>query len=277
MTATEPRCDYCGKPVTDSPFVAFDDTLMHEVHKRIRDVNAPARGPFVFCTPLCCARYSLHLGAAAATGANNRFSMVKPTADAPRAHHELYALVYGFFWTACPNCGRMFGGHEEPTGVWWTHPGGGKCTCPECPGNYNVEARDCTDPACHYVPCVEKREAQAQLERTSREGATYAKTPEQLAREIGLDAAAVDRIADGLPEGISGAYVTNLDGKGVLIEKDPRPPIVMEPPTPAGELQILPAAVDLDYRPRCAGGCGRAAIDGKRTCGEVKCGRGTPP
>lgn len=31
-----------------------------------------------------------------------------------------------------------------------------------------------------------------------------------------------------------------------------------------------------DQRGMCPGGCGRKAIDGKRTCGEASCGRTTP-
>lgn len=31
----------------------------------------------------------------------------------PRWLHRVYAAIAGYFWTACPTCGCMFGGHER--------------------------------------------------------------------------------------------------------------------------------------------------------------------
>ena len=53
----------------------------------------------------------------------------------PRWCHRLYALVAGYFWKACPNCGRMFGGHEAG-GTYWESAGVGWITCSHCPGDY---------------------------------------------------------------------------------------------------------------------------------------------
>lgn len=43
------------------------------------------------------------------------------------------AHAIGTFWKPCPNCGRMFGGHEflEGSILWDAHnPGHGEPTCP---------------------------------------------------------------------------------------------------------------------------------------------------
>lgn len=49
-----------------------------------------------------------------------------------RLLHKIYAHAFGYFWLPCPECGKMFGGHEI-TG----HIGGkqcimGKVFCPSC-------------------------------------------------------------------------------------------------------------------------------------------------
>jgi len=60
--------------------------------------------------------------------------------------HEKYAKTMGYFWLPCPRCGRMFGGHEEPTGSLYEEAEYEKyknlqsCssmgTCSKCPGIY---------------------------------------------------------------------------------------------------------------------------------------------
>lgn len=50
----------------------------------------------------------------------------------PRWIHHLYASMCGYFWIPCPNCGRMFGGHELG-GTLWTSEFEGRCICPMCP------------------------------------------------------------------------------------------------------------------------------------------------
>jgi hypothetical protein len=37
-----------------------------------------------------------------------------------RILNKLYANIFGYFWTRCPICGQMFGGHE------WKKPPHGK-------------------------------------------------------------------------------------------------------------------------------------------------------
>ena len=53
-----------------------------------------------------------------------------------RVEH-LKAIVGGYFWLPCPNCGSMFGGHESNNGeMLWNpqDPTRGKMTCtdPTC-------------------------------------------------------------------------------------------------------------------------------------------------
>jgi hypothetical protein len=151
------RCDFCDQPVPEPYFV--DDRLMLEVNRRLNPSDGATRVRFVFCNALCTTSYALHLGAAAG-GARHLFRGPVPAADAPRADHELYTLAYGYFWVACRNCGRMFGGHEIANGgggTWWTSVGGGHSTCTNCPGSYNEAARECKNPECKYPPCVEER------------------------------------------------------------------------------------------------------------------------
>ena len=38
----------------------------------------------------------------------------------PRWANKLYADLNGYFWTDCPNCGTMFGGHEIGSGRIYT-------------------------------------------------------------------------------------------------------------------------------------------------------------
>ena len=73
----------------------------------------------------------------------------------PRFLHRLYANVMGYFWLPCPNCGRMFGGHEFSGGcVYLSYsrvPAGFGCDwfpytsrvcCPRCPSKRDVLAYD---------------------------------------------------------------------------------------------------------------------------------------
>lgn len=56
----------------------------------------------------------------------------------PRRLHHCYAFLAGYFWTNCPRCGRMFGGHEEHGGTDWGGegtPNVGLVCCPQCPGD----------------------------------------------------------------------------------------------------------------------------------------------
>lgn len=55
----------------------------------------------------------------------------------PRWLHRAYARFGGFFWKACPRCGRMFGGHEGARfrADWEFIPTDGGplyLTCPDC-------------------------------------------------------------------------------------------------------------------------------------------------
>ena len=73
----------------------------------------------------------------------------RPAKDAPREEHEAYAKKHEFFWMPCRRCGKFFGGHEIAGGEgghWWTSPGTGDITCPDCPGDFNTEARDGGEP-----------------------------------------------------------------------------------------------------------------------------------
>ena len=52
----------------------------------------------------------------------------------PRFLHFLYAKCFGYFWLACPQCGRMFGGQERHgPGIQLTR-NEGRMTCnhPQC-------------------------------------------------------------------------------------------------------------------------------------------------
>jgi hypothetical protein len=49
--------------------------------------------------------------------------------------HHLWATVWGYFWLPCPNCGRMFGGHEV-----------GARMQKDCYSNYGLAT--CSDPEC---------------------------------------------------------------------------------------------------------------------------------
>lgn len=56
-----------------------------------------------------------------------------------RILHKLYANICGYFWLPCPNCKRMFGGHEcIPFGKTKLIEGHAYCVCPECNKNPNV-------------------------------------------------------------------------------------------------------------------------------------------
>jgi hypothetical protein len=49
-----------------------------------------------------------------------------------RTYHRIRALLTGYFWLPCPNCGRMFGGHEKGGGTLWHSIGEGRMCCPRC-------------------------------------------------------------------------------------------------------------------------------------------------
>ena len=49
----------------------------------------------------------------------------------PRWCHKIYANLLGYFWSPCPICGRMYGGHEEH-GSLMIDWGSGRCTCINC-------------------------------------------------------------------------------------------------------------------------------------------------
>lgn len=46
-----------------------------------------------------------------------------------RSLNRLYAYINGYFWTRCPICGIMFGGHEVGDAAVMTSPSYGKCAC----------------------------------------------------------------------------------------------------------------------------------------------------
>ena len=49
--------------------------------------------------------------------------------------HHLWADLWGYYWGPCPNCGRMFGGHEVGNRLYrtrWTHYGLPTCSNREC-------------------------------------------------------------------------------------------------------------------------------------------------
>lgn len=58
-----------------------------------------------------------------------------------RRLNKLKAETRGYFWTACPLCGQMFGGHE-----WKTWTGGHDHSIPtDRPGNFTAICPDCGD------------------------------------------------------------------------------------------------------------------------------------
>lgn len=54
----------------------------------------------------------------------------------PRWIQHAWAGLLGYFWTSCPECGRMFGGHETARGAVSLHdpdqPGRGFVVCRGC-------------------------------------------------------------------------------------------------------------------------------------------------
>lgn len=52
---------------------------------------------------------------------------------APRWLHRSWALWAGYFWSPCPECGQMFGGHERQPQIPFTVYGEGSLMlCPRC-------------------------------------------------------------------------------------------------------------------------------------------------
>ena len=55
-----------------------------------------------------------------------------------RLLNKIYAFIMGYFWLPCPNCGKMFGGHES--GHKSILKNGNLFTvCPDCQNNPNVK------------------------------------------------------------------------------------------------------------------------------------------
>lgn len=50
----------------------------------------------------------------------------------PRFFRKWYAETFNYFWIPCPNCGRMFGGHEKFGGTMWGEGGSGRILCRHC-------------------------------------------------------------------------------------------------------------------------------------------------
>ena len=48
----------------------------------------------------------------------------------PRWVHRVWARVFGYFWSPCPECGEMFGGHEWRAVA--VHEKTGLGVCPRC-------------------------------------------------------------------------------------------------------------------------------------------------
>ena len=59
-----------------------------------------------------------------------------------RLLHELYARACGYFWLACPVCGRMFGGHESHTASIMSEDGIARAVCPDPMCIYEAGARN---------------------------------------------------------------------------------------------------------------------------------------
>lgn len=60
------------------------------------------------------------------------------------------AAAGGYFWLPCPNCGRMFGGHESNDGeILWseTEPGRGRITCTDAECKQQVRDKNQKNPA----------------------------------------------------------------------------------------------------------------------------------
>lgn len=49
-----------------------------------------------------------------------------------RLLNKIYADLFGYFWTTCPLCGQMFGGHECKGGSIMTSWDDRKKVCPDC-------------------------------------------------------------------------------------------------------------------------------------------------
>lgn len=57
----------------------------------------------------------------------------------PRLWHRWYAALFGYFWTDCPLCGYMFGGHE------WKEYGGKAASIPtDAPFTFTAICPPCT-------------------------------------------------------------------------------------------------------------------------------------
>ncbi len=60
----------------------------------------------------------------------------------PRWMSHLYATIHAYFWLPCPNCGRMYGGHENHGPTLFTDMGSGSTTCGEPVCAAHVEDRN---------------------------------------------------------------------------------------------------------------------------------------
>ena len=61
----------------------------------------------------------------------------------PRWTHRVYARLLGYFWLPCPQCGRMFGGHEANPDYFINDGLSSRCVCPACvrAGRYHTPIR----------------------------------------------------------------------------------------------------------------------------------------
>jgi len=50
----------------------------------------------------------------------------------PRWMHYLYAFFNGYYWSRCPICGQMYGGHESADIDLMTSFTSGICVCSRC-------------------------------------------------------------------------------------------------------------------------------------------------
>jgi hypothetical protein len=66
-------------------------------------------------------------------------ALLEAAEAAEREKERVYADDHGFFWLPCPNCRRMFGGHETPRGgSFWPADStqNSRVCCLRCPGQY---------------------------------------------------------------------------------------------------------------------------------------------
>lgn len=79
----------------------------------------------------------------------------------PRWIHNLWAKLNGYFWLACPVCGRMFGGHEVRHAVALIDAG--QCVCPDPQCIYEAGVLNALDG--HSAVMIRPREVLSHLNR----------------------------------------------------------------------------------------------------------------